>query len=712
MTPLDAQKKIDRLRKELDEHNYRYYVLAAPTISDVQYDHLMRQLQELEQQFPHLISPLSPTQRVGQDRTEGFALEAHSRPMLSLSNTYNYGEVEQFYRRIEQALGTGSFAILAELKYDGSSIAIRYQNGGYHQAITRGDGTWGDDVTANVRTIRSLPLTLRGESLQFRNIEVRGEILLPYRQFERLNEERIKRQEPPFANPRNAAAGTLKTLNTATVARRKLEAVIYDVSTSGEGAKTGAAEAEIALPDSHYERLLLAKELGFFTGVPATLCHSMEEIYQFLDHWNQARTQLPWATDGVVLKVDSHKQQELLGYTAKSPKWAIAYKFQAEQGYTRLIDIDFQVGRSGIVTPVANLEPTLISGTVVRRATLHNQDFIDKLDLHTQDYVWVEKGGEIIPKITAVDVTARDTDSTKCLFPTLCPVCQTPLEARDQGVARYCPNLYGCPPQQIGRIEHFCTRKAADINIGPETISKLFELHLLHTIEDLYLLKAADLQGIKSFGERSIHNLLNSIEKSKTRPYHALLFGLGIPNVGEITAKTLAKTFSSIETLSKATTEELTQIPDVGPIVAASIVNFFADSNNQQMVSRLRDCGVQLQRSKRPTPAKVITSGTGAEPSSLFDSLPTEIDTATLNPVLQGQTIVISGTFSHHSREEYKELIEQLGGTNSSSISSKTSFILMGDKMGPAKRERALKLGIELVSEDDFLQCIGLIPQK
>ena len=668
-----VEERIEQLRSEIEQHNYRYYVLSTPLISDVEFDRLMQQLIDLEAQHPELITPTSPTQRVGSDRSSSFVSVRHSVPMLSLSNTYNYDEVREFWHRLHS--GNGSLTLDCELKFDGLSIAVVYLNGELSQAITRGDGIEGDDVTNNIRTIRSIPLRLLGENIPPR-VEVRGEILLPYDEFERINSQRLAEGKDPFANPRNAASGTLKQLDTSVVSERRLDAFFYYLLVDG---------LDI---DSHAERLRLAKSWGIKVSDYSAQCSTLEDIYAFIDHWDTARRSLPFATDGIVLKVDSLALQQTIGFTAKGPRWAIAYKYQPERASTQLIDVSYQVGRTGIITPVANLAPILISGTVVRRATLHNADFIFSLDLHQKDYVYVEKGGEIIPKIVGVDKSLRQSDALPIVFPSTCPDCGTTLIKAEGEVGYFCPNKLGCPMQIKGSIEHYTQRKAADITIGPETIDVLYSRGFVKSICDLYRLAADDILSLDGFKECATGNLLGSIEQSKSRPFPAILFGLGIRYVGENVAKILTRTFNSIETLMEASQEELQTIDGIGERIAESIVSFFADERNQKIIAALKEIGVTL-------------SNPVEEGNSEAISRP-----------LEGKSIVISGTFRQHTRDEYTQIIEQLGGKKVSSISQKTSFILAGDDMGPSKREKALSLGIPLLSEDEFLELVDLPKKK
>ena len=664
---MTVKEEIEQLRTELDEHNYRYYVLSAPTISDKEFDDKMRRLQDLEAAHPEYADPASPTQRVGSDISKEFVQVTHRYPMLSLGNTYSADEVRDFYERTARLLGE-PFEIVAELKFDGTSISLIYEEGVLVRAVTRGDGTRGDDVTANVRTIRSIPLRLRGDDVPA-EVEIRGEVLLPWAEFDRINRERAAQEEPLFANPRNAASGTLKQLNPAIVAARRLDAYLYYVL--GE-----------ELPaDTHYGNLQAARRWGLKVSDAIQVCHSLDDIYTYINTWDTARKNLPVATDGIVLKVNSLRQQRALGYTAKNPRWAIAYKFQAEREETRLNSVSYQVGRTGAVTPVANLEPVLLAGTVVKRASLHNADIIEGLDLHIGDQVYVEKGGEIIPKIVGVNKEARSMlIGEKVRFITRCPECGTPLVRTEGEAAYYCPNDTGCAPQIKGRIEHFVTRKAMNINMGPETVEDLYEAGLLHNAADLYELQMHDLVRLERRGERSARNLLDSLEASKQVPFERVLFALGIRYVGESVAKRLVQAFHSMEALRAATFEQLVATEDVGERIAQSLVDYFANETNQILIQRLASYGLRMESA--------------------------EEEASTKSEKLKGQTVVISGTFSHHSRDEYKVLIEQHGGKNSGSISSKTSFILAGENMGPAKMEKAAKLGICLMHEEEFLKLL------
>ena len=664
---MTVKDEIEQLRAELDEHNYRYYVLSAPTISDKEFDDKMRRLQELEAAHPEYADPASPTQRVGSDISKEFKQVSHRYPMLSLGNTYSAEDVRDFYERTARLLGE-PFEIVAELKFDGTSISLIYEEGVLVRAVTRGDGTRGDDVTANVRTIRSIPLRLRGDDVPA-EVEIRGEVLLPWSEFDRINQERAAQEEPLFANPRNAASGTLKQLNPAIVAARRLDAYLYYVL--GE-----------ELPaDTHYGNLQAARRWGLKVSDATQVCHSLDDIYTYINKWDTERKNLPVATDGIVLKVNSLRQQQALGYTAKNPRWAIAYKFQAEREETRLNSVSYQVGRTGAVTPVANLEPVLLAGTVVKRASLHNADIIEGLDLHIGDQVYVEKGGEIIPKIVGVNKEARTMMiGEKVRFITRCPECGTKLVRTEGEAAYYCPNDTGCAPQIKGRIEHFVTRKAMNVNIGPETIEDLYEVGLLKDAADLYELKMKDLIRLERRGERSARNLLESLDASKQVPFERVLFALGIRYVGESVAKRLAQAFRSMDALQAATFEQLVATEDIGERIAQSLVDYFAKEANLTLIRRLASYGLQMERAEEEAGAR--------------------------SEKLKGQIIVISGTFAHHSRDEYKALIEQHGGKNSGSISGKTSFILAGENMGPAKMEKAAQLGIRLLNEDEFLKLL------
>lgn len=663
------KEEIEALRAELNQHNYNYYVLSAPTISDREFDEKMKHLQDLEMAYPQYADPDSPTQRVGSDLSKEFQQVVHKYPMLSLGNTYSESDVRDFYERVARSLNE-PFEIVAELKFDGTSISITYEHGRLARAVTRGDGTKGDDVTANVKTIRSVPLRLLGDNYPD-ELEVRGEILLPWAEFDRLNAEREEQEEPLFANPRNAASGTIKQQNPAVVAARKLDAYFYYVL--GENLPS----------DTHWGNLEQARRWGFKISKAMKLCHSMDEIIDFINYWDTERKNLPVATDGIVLKVNSLTQQRNLGFTAKNPRWAIAYKFQAEQAETRLNSVSFQVGRTGAITPVANLEPVLLAGTVVKRASLHNADIIKGLDLHIGDQVYVEKGGEIIPKIVGVNKEARSfMIGDEVRFVKRCPVCGTPLVRIEGEAAYYCPNDMGCPPQIKGRIEHFVTRRAMNINMGPETVEDLYEAGLVTNVADLYELKMADLMHLERWAEKSARNLMESLRNSKNVSFERVLYALGIRYVGETVARRLAKAFRSMERLEKATAEELLAVDDIGERIAESVIDYFSNERNREVVDRLKSHGLQME-------------------------LPEE-DTNGGNDKLKGLTIVISGTFAKHSRDEYKVMIERNGGKNSGSVSGKTDFILAGDNMGPAKLEKAAKLGVKIINEEEFLKMIEM----
>ena len=660
--------RINELRDELNRHNYNYYVANNPTISDFEFDALMKELQTLEAKHPEAFDPLSPTQRVGSDITKGFTQVRHEKQMLSLSNTYSVAEVDDFINRTRQALQVPDVTLVGEMKFDGTSISITDENGRLVRAVTRGDGTVGDDVTENVKTIRSIPLQLpKGDWPE--KFEVRGEIVLPWDAFDRLNKEREFNEEPLFANPRNAASGTLKMQNPAEVARRGLDAWFYYLLGDNLPA------------DNHFDNMAAARRWGFKVSKIMKRLHSIKEVDDFISYWDTERKTLPVATDGLVFKVDSLRQQLNLGATAKSPRWAIAYKFQAERALTRLKSISFEVGRTGVITPVANLEPVLLSGTIVKRASLHNEDIIRQLDIHDDDMVYVEKGGEIIPKITGVDTDSRNMFSTPVTFVSHCPACGTPLLRIEGEAAWVCPNKYGCPPQIAGRIAHFVSRKAMNIDgIGEETVDQLIAAGLLKNIADLYDLKADQLMGLERFAVKSTIKLIEGIKDSKNIPFERVLFALSIPGIGEISAKKLARAVKNIDNLISMPLEQLTAIEDIGSGLAANIKEYFDDENNKAIIERLRSAGLQFE----------IAQDTNIETSDK----------------LAGKTIVISGTFSLHSRDEYKAIIEQNGGKNAGSISKKTSFILAGENMGPAKAEKANSLGIPLISEDDFLQMI------
>ena len=665
MTP---KERIDWLRAELHRHNYNYYVMNAPEITDKEFDDLMRELQDLEKEHPEYADENSPTMRVGSDLNKNFTQVAHKYPMLSLGNTYSESEVTDFYERVKKALNE-DFEICCELKYDGTSISLTYEDGKLVRAVTRGDGEKGDDVTDNVKTIRTIPLVLHGDYPS--TFEIRGEILMPWESFEALNREREAREEPLFANPRNAASGTLKSQNSSVVAARKLDAYLYYLL--GED-----------LPaDGHYECLQKAAQWGFKISEHMKKARTLEEVFDYINYWNTERKNLPVATDGIVLKVNSLRQQKNLGYTAKSPRWAIAYKFQAERALTRLNKVSYQVGRTGAVTPVANLDPVQLSGTVVKRASLHNADIIEGLDLHIGDMVYVEKGGEIIPKITGVDTDARGMLlGEKVKFITRCPECGTPLVRFEGEAAHYCLNETACPPQIKGKIEHFISRRAMNIDgLGPETVDMFYRLGLIKDAADLYRLTVDDIKDLDRMGQKSAENIVNGIAASRSVPFERVLFALGIRFVGETVAKKIARSFKNIDEVEQATLETLVNIDEIGEKIAQSIVSYFANPLNRSLVERLKEAGLQFSRS--------------------------EEDLSGYTDKLVGQSIVISGVFEHHSRDEYKEMIERNGGKNVGSISAKTSFILAGANMGPAKLEKAQKLGIRILSENEFLDLLS-----
>ena len=663
------EQRIKELREIINRHNYNYYVLNAPTVSDQQFDALLRELQDLERDYPQYQDPLSPTQRVGSDISKGFTQVRHERPMMSLSNSYNIDEVQDFLRRAQDGLGGEPSEIVGEMKYDGTSISVTYEHGRLVRAVTRGDGIQGDDVTANVITIKSVPLEIVGVEQLPDKFEVRGEILLPWKQFEKLNQERQFNEEPLFANPRNAAAGTLKLQNSAEVARRGLDAVFYYLL--GDN-----------LPfESHYDSIMALKRWGFKTGEMSIL-PSIDAVKDFIGYWDVERKKLPVATDGLVFKINSLRQQLNLGATAKSPRWAIAYKFAPERECTRLRFVSFEVGRTGVITPVANLEPVLLSGTIVKRASLHNADIIEQLDIHEGDMLYVEKGGEIIPKIVGVDTKQRQQASEPVVFVTHCPSCGSPLQRVEGEAAWVCPNKWECGPQICGRIEHFVARHAMDIDgIGQEVAVILNKSGLVNDVADLYDLTREQLVALDRFQERSAQRILRGIEASKQVPYARVIFALSIPFVGETTGKVLARHTRDIDSLMSLPADQLAAIPEIGPKIARSIVDFFADERNRIIVERLRAAGLQMSL--------------------------TEEETAGQTDKLMGKKVVISGVFAKHSREEYKAMIEQNGGKNVSSISSATSFILAGENMGPAKLEKARKLGIDIINEDQFLEMLA-----
>ena len=670
MTP---QEEILQLRRELEQHNYNYYVLNKPTISDYDFDQMMHKLQDLELFYPQYADPNSPTQRVGSDLNQSFRSVLHKYPMLSLANTYNEADIRDFYERVRSGLEGEEFEICAEMKYDGLSISLTYVDGQLTQAVTRGDGVRGDDVTANVRMIRSIPLRLKEGSGYPHEFEIRGEILMPWTSFEALNAQRAKAGEDLFANPRNAASGTLKSQKSRVVAERGLDAYLYYLL--GD---------EIPSDGGHYENLQMAAGWGFKISQGMKKCKTVQEVLDFIDYWDTERKNLPVATDGIVLKVNSLRQQRHLGYTAKSPRWAIAYKFKAERECTRLNEVTYQVGRTGAITPVANMDPVQLAGTVVKRASLHNADIIQQLDLHIGDMVYVEKGGEIIPKVVGVDKSQRTADMQPVRFITNCPECGTPLIRIEGEAAHYCPNDSTCPPQIKGRIEHFISRKAMNIDsLGPETVDDYWQRGLIHNIADLYTLTVADICGNNKGRIKSAQKVVDSIKASLQVPFERVVFALGIRFVGETTAKLLARSFKTMEALEKATLEQLLAVDGVGQVIAESIIHYFHDERCLAILERLRQAGLQMSLSE--------------------ETLAGQTD------ILSGQSIVISGVFAQHSRDEYKAIIEQNGGKNVGSISKNTSFVLAGENMGPAKLEKAQKLGVRIVNEEEFLKMIFAI---
>lgn len=666
---MNEKERILYLREQLHEHNYKYYVLNQPDISDQEFDFLMHELQDLEAKHPELYDANSPTQRVGSDLNQNFTQVAHKYPMLSLANTYNEQDVADWYESVSRGLAGEPFEVCCEMKYDGLSISLTYVDGKLVSGVTRGDGVHGDDVTANVKTIRCIPLVLKEGTGYPKEFEIRGEILMPWKIFEQLNAEREAAEEPLFANPRNAASGTLKSQNSKLVASRRLDAYLYYLLGDNLPA------------EGHYENLQAAAHWGFKISQGMKKVGSLEEIYQFINYWDTERKNLPVATDGIVLKVNSLRQQRALGYTAKSPRWAIAYKFKAERACTRLNEVTYQVGRTGAVTPVANMDPVQLAGTVVKRATLNNEDFIRSFDLHIGDYVYVEKGGEIIPKIVGVAVEKRQQDAVPVEFIKTCPECGTPLVRYEGEAAHYCPNDTGCPPQIKGRIEHFIARRAMNIDsLGPETVDEYYRRGLIHNIADLYKIQVQDINGTGN-RERSAQKIVNGIEASKKVPFERVVFALGIRFVGETSARLLARRFKTMDALQAATMQQLMDIDGVGEVIAKSVITYFANPVNQEIVARLRSYGLQMQLSEEQI------EGTSDR--------------------LSGKSIVISGVFTKHSRDEYKALIEKNGGKNVGSISGKTSFILAGDNMGPSKLQKAEKLGVPLVDEATFLEMIG-----
>ena len=667
MNKSEAKSRIEKLRKEIEEHDHRYYVLNLPVISDFEYDILFNELKTLEKKFPEFIVESSPTQRIGSDLKQEFRQFEHKYPMLSLSNSYNEDDLRDFHSKVLKASG-GHPEYVCELKFDGASISITYRRGILSRALTRGDGSRGDDVTLNIKTIRSIPLKLSPEKVPDEFV-MRGEILMPRAVFDRLNEERIKADMAPFANPRNAAAGTLKLLDPQTVASRSLDCIFYFLL------------AEESPHDNHYDNLMEAAGWGFRIADSISVCRTLDEVIQFIKYWEEERKNLPYDIDGVVIKVNSLSLQEELGFTAKSPRWAIAYKYKAEQVSTRLLSVSFQVGRTGTVTPVANLEPVFLAGSTVKRATLHNADQIALLDLHLNDMVYVEKGGEIIPKIVGVDHSFRNDRSRKIVFISSCPECGTALVRNEGEANHFCPNYLHCPPQIKGRIEHFISRKAMNIDgLGEETIDLLYNQKLIRDFADLYELKSEQLIPLERLGKKSADNIITSIRRSKATPYNRVLFALGIRHVGETVAKTIAKKFRSIDDLISADIEQLTSIREIGPKIASSIIAFFADNDNILLVNRLKTIGIRFNE----------TAGVSMNSDKL-----------------NGKTIVISGVFQKYSRDEYKEKIEKNGGKVAASISGSTAFVLAGENMGPSKKEKAGEYGVPLLGETEFLKLIG-----
>lgn len=680
MTP---QEEILQLRKELEQHNYNYYVLNQPTITDYEFDQMMHHLQDLEEQHPEMADPNSPTQRVGSDLNQQFKSVAHKYPMLSLSNTYNANEVREFYERVRSGLEGEDFDICCEMKYDGLSISLTYVDGELVQAVTRGDGVRGDDVTANVRTIKSIPLRLREGSGYPHEFEIRGEILMPWTSFEALNAEREANEEQLFANPRNAASGTLKSQKSELVAQRKLDAYLYYLLGENEPPSLFSQPCSVDFSNGrHYENLQEAEKWGFKISKGMKKCKTLDEILEFIGYWDKERKNLPVATDGIVLKVNSIRQQRHLGYTAKSPRWAIAYKFKAERACTRLNEVTYQVGRTGAITPVANMNPVQLAGTIVKRASLHNADIINELDLHIGDMVYVEKGGEIIPKVVGVDKEQRTADLQKVTFIDTCPECGAQLVRYEGEAAHYCPNDTSCPPQIKGRIEHFISRKAMNIDsLGPETVDDFYQRGLISNVADLYTLNAGQIANYNKNRTISAVKAVNAIKASTEVPFERVVFAIGIRFVGETTAKLLARHFKTMDALRNATLEQLLEVDGVGQVIAESIIRFFRNEKNIDILNRLQEAGLQFSLSE--------------------EALAGQTDK------LAGKSIVISGVFTKHSRDEYKALIEKNGGKNVGSISKNTSFILAGDNMGPAKLEKASKLGIKIMNEEEFLELIN-----
>ena len=666
MTPEQAKKRIEELRKVLSRHNYLYYVKSEPSISDFQYDLLIKELQRLESKFSQFDDDNSPSRRVGSDLNREFESFDHRYPMLSLGNTYNREELREFDQRVQKVVGA-DVRYFCELKYDGVAVALTYRKGKLYRALTRGDGTRGDDVTHNIRTIRSIPLRLQIVDVP-PEFEIRGEVILPAEGFAKLNKEREKNGDPGFANPRNAASGTLKMQNSALVARRPLDCLFYYIP------------GEQQLFKTQHESLKAASSWGFKVPEYNLLAHSIEEVFDFIDHWEKARDTLPFEIDGVVIKVDDLELQKKLGFTAKTPRWAISYKFRAEQALSRLLSVDFQVGRTGAITPVANLEPVQLAGTTVKRASLHNADQIALLDIRLGDYVYVEKGGEIIPKIVGVDKDRRDGSSVAFQFITTCPECETGLIRKDDEAAFYCPNDSGCPPQIKGRIEHFISRKAMEINAAEATIDLLYRKGLVKDAADLYLLNIQQIAELERFGEKSARKLIQSIQLSKNVPFPRVLYALGIRYVGETVARKLAEAFLSMEKLMAADQESLEQVDEIGEGIAHSLLTFFARESNRQLVGRLKSAGLQMEMKPAGGPNSEI---------------------------LSGLTFVISGVFTQYSREGLKSIIEENGGKNSASISARTDYILAGENMGPSKYQKAQKLGIPIITEQQFLAMLA-----
>ena len=669
MDKVAAKQHIEELRGKLDHYNYLYYVKAMPEVSDYDFDLLLKELEALEKEHPEFDDPNSPTHRVGSDITSEFQQVVHKYPMLSLGNTYNEGELRDFDNRIRKETNLLP-EYVCELKFDGVSISLTYENGLLKHAVTRGDGDQGDDVTANVKTIRSIPLKLRGEGWPA-EFEIRGEIVMPYEAFNKLNAERVANGEEPMANPRNTTSGTIKMQDSSVVAKRGLDAYFYFVP------------SQIRLTESHSKNLELAASWGFKTSEHTRVCENMDEVLRFIHHWDNERHNLPMATDGVVIKVNSIAVQNDLGTTAKSPRWAVAYKFKAEQAETKLLSVSYQVGRTGAITPVANLDPVQLSGTTVKRASLHNADIIAGLDLHINDMVKVEKGGEIIPKIVGVNEAERHPMSERVMYIDTCPECGTPL-VRDEGEAKhFCPNENGCPPQIKGKISHFISRKAMNIDgMGEETVELFFSKGMIANVADLYKLKIEDIAALERLGDKSAQRIIDGLEASKSVPFERVLFSLGIRFIGETVAKILAKSFKNIDDLMAASLDQLTNTNEIGDRIAQSLIDWFAVPQNREMVDQLRQVGLQFELSDEQL------AGTTDK--------------------LAGLSIIISGTFQKHSREELKEMIEKHGGKNVGSISKNTSYMLAGDNMGPSKLEKVQKLGIPIISEDEFLAMIGV----